>query len=882
MYACLGERMPGNKTDIPALLSGARRARVFAQVSAISENCATRTNLTFHAQPDMRALIYRGPRGYGKSVLLAQNCLYFAGRGYRYAYVSLAAGYEDEAALVAAIFDQIYSSTQDGEIPIPEDTQQLATAIWQADTLCASPILICVDDLDHGGGFVRCLEELAVESPRNIYFAFAAVSQHGLAHLALQTSVREMFADDLSFAKEEVTTFLNTETALTADDMMRETKGWPALCKIMSRTRYPDDKASRWPETKRFFLEEIVPTLTEKHLRFLEKTAVIDPASSESYNYVFKTNDAASLIGEIAFEHNLLRRSESHADLFILHPALRGYFQDRFLARSPERVSYILKRAAFWHWRRREFQQAVNLALRAGDHRWAHGLSEDIMLDLALRQGEIEALRTWLMQFPRRDLRNNPVITVAYAWILFFSQEASEAEMLLNEMPVVRTNDPTRIDRGWRQLVRAIGYATHDDLQLSETNCMNWIAEFGETSVVGKGAALTCLAFIMASQSRFSELSGFLALAHPVNSAGRQRYAFGWLHAAEIQAALNRGDMHGAQRLIEAARIDPSVQAKRTSFSAKMLIAFEAEALFELGKLEFSDSLVENYLDFAVKHGVTDVLYRVCRVTAAWRRRTNNPRGALAQLERVRSLALERKLNRLEVLIRMEIAELYLAEGIQGFDQAVPKESNPVFSGTHARQMRAKLSILRALGALGKGQYSLAVKNANEAGRTARAIDAGRLKVRALMCAAAAHAASGSIPVALKVAIEAYEMVVQLGCYQTARDTRDLLVGLAITSEAAFAELELGISAQEIETGNQLVLAQTLMTENTKQGGTTLSSKQIRVLQYVQKGLSNKQIADRLLVREDTVKWHMRKIFADLNVRSRVQAVTEAQAHNLI
>ena len=106
-------------------------------------------------------------------------------------------------------------------------------------------------------------------------------------------------------------------------------------------------------------------------------------------------------------------------------------------------------------------------------------------------------------------------------------------------------------------------------------------------------------------------------------------------------------------------------------------------------------------------------------------------------------------------------------------------------------------------------------------------------------------------------------MVVQLGCYQTARDTRDLLVGLAITSEAAFAELELGISAQEIETGNQLVLAQTLMTENTKQGGTTLSSKQIRVLQYVQKGLSNKQIADRLLVREDTVKWHMRKIFAD-------------------
>jgi LuxR family maltose regulon positive regulatory protein len=874
--------MFSKNTDISASPREAWRARVLARVNAISGDCIARAHLTFEAQSELRALIYRGPQGYGKSVLLAQNCLHFANDGNRFAYVSLAAGYDSEADLVAAICGQIYPRTQVGAPAVPKDFRQLATAMWQIDSLLMSPVLICVDDLDQGGDFVSRLEVFVTESPRNLHFAFAAVSRRGFAQLTLQTGVLEILLDDLSFSEKEVEAFSNTGKSYSADEMMHETRGWPALCKIMTGTEFPDDKASRWPETKRFFLEEIVPSLTEKHLRFLERAATIAPISSESFNYVFKTDDAAALMGDIAFDHNLLLRSKIHADIFLLHPALRDYFQERFLARTPERGSYFLKRAAFWHWRRREFQQAINLALRAGDHRWALGLSEDIMLDLALRQGEIEALRSLLIQVPKRAMQSNPAITLAYAWTLYFSQEASEAEKLLNAMPETRMNETSRIDRGWRQLVRAIGYATHDDLQLSETLCTNWISEFGNVNVVGKGAALTCLTFIMSSQSRFSELSKFLVLANPANTAGRQRFAFGWLHAAEIQAALNRGDMYGAQRLIEAARIDPNVQVERTPFSAKMLISFEAEASCELGMLEFSDDLVESYLEFAGKYGVTDILYRVCRVAAAWRRRTNDLRGALALLERVRALAQEKKLYRLETLIQMEIAELYIAEGIQGFDKAMPKESDPVFSGLHARPLRAQLSILRALAALRNGQYSLAVKNANEAGRTARAIDAGRLEVRALMCAAGAHAASESVPIARKVATEAYEMVLLLGCFQTAGDTRDLLAGLTITSDVAFTDLEFVVPAQKVETSDQLVGVRSLLPKSTRREGTTLSSKQIRVLRYVREGLSNKQIADRLLVREDTVKWHMRKIFADLNVRSRVQAVTEAQARNLI
>jgi DNA-binding NarL/FixJ family response regulator len=58
--------------------------------------------------------------------------------------------------------------------------------------------------------------------------------------------------------------------------------------------------------------------------------------------------------------------------------------------------------------------------------------------------------------------------------------------------------------------------------------------------------------------------------------------------------------------------------------------------------------------------------------------------------------------------------------------------------------------------------------------------------------------------------------------------------------------------------------------------------KQISVLKCVSNGMTNREIAERLYVTEDAVKWHMKKIFIKLKVTNRVQAVTEARLHGLL
>lgn len=64
--------------------------------------------------------------------------------------------------------------------------------------------------------------------------------------------------------------------------------------------------------------------------------------------------------------------------------------------------------------------------------------------------------------------------------------------------------------------------------------------------------------------------------------------------------------------------------------------------------------------------------------------------------------------------------------------------------------------------------------------------------------------------------------------------------------------------------------------------GDPLSEREIDVLRFVAGGLANKAIARALSLSEDTVKGHMRSIFAKLDVTDRTQAVTVAHRRGII
>lgn len=61
-----------------------------------------------------------------------------------------------------------------------------------------------------------------------------------------------------------------------------------------------------------------------------------------------------------------------------------------------------------------------------------------------------------------------------------------------------------------------------------------------------------------------------------------------------------------------------------------------------------------------------------------------------------------------------------------------------------------------------------------------------------------------------------------------------------------------------------------------------LSKREIQILEKLSRGCTDAEISESIFLSINTVKWHLRKIYNKLQIRSRMEAVNEAKKQGLI
>lgn len=93
---------------------------------------------------------------------------------------------------------------------------------------------------------------------------------------------------------------------------------------------------------------------------------------------------------------------------------------------------------------------------------------------------------------------------------------------------------------------------------------------------------------------------------------------------------------------------------------------------------------------------------------------------------------------------------------------------------------------------------------------------------------------------------------------------------------------ELMDAIRAVHTGKTRIPAEIAERLAERMGGPELTDRELEVLREVARGLSNKEIGNRLFISEATVKTHLNNILSKMGVADRTQAVTSAIQRGII
>jgi LuxR family transcriptional regulator, maltose regulon positive regulatory protein len=844
-------------------------------------------------------LLVQAPAGFGKTLLLAQWRREHLAHGAAVAWL-LAQPQDDPARFVQALALAVRVGagrpTFGHALLQPGGPGGLeGVTAWLAEVAqSALNLVLVVDEADRLPTDTRhALAYLLHNAPPNLRCIVAARTDcelglddlvaYGGCVLVGTAQLRFTLEETLQLARNRFGEAFDRDAAARLYDLA---EGWPLGLQLAlsvgattgGRTELPNVPL-QGPGLRSQLLEYLLGNLAPADLDFLTRISVADPLHPDLCSAIVPEGDAPGQLRRLLRDTPVFVASEQ-SDWLRLHSLAAEALRER-LATFPQAEQQALHgRASDWLAEHGLLEAAARHALASGQQQKAYELAERSLYEGLMTRGRQGSVLDWLQRLPADEIDRRPRLMLAAAWSLALSERHDEAQQW-----VARILSAPGVDDSLRcECAMILGGAAvfADD--------PDRFALLHDPWAEAPPLQSPLLLLIHANRTAYRALlDGEPALARlrqqqaPRGNGEAPAYLSRWGDFIIALTYLWEGQVLLAEQLLRPALANAEADLGRRSSFASSLAALLAAAVWERDQPEEAAALLAYRLDVLERSALPESVLlgfrTIARVAAATQQTEHR---ALELLGAMEAVGIARKLPRLRIAsltdqVRLH-ARRYRAETCRDLcrqiDAVIARPETPR-GPLWLRSVGGMRLLAQGYAAIAAQDWRAAVQPLAEVEALALQARQGRVRIEAL-------------------ALRAWVLD---RCGEKSQDLLREAVGLAEGAglRRVFPDAHPGLADWLRAAGDGIARRTPAAPQPLRETAPAsrpaslrappsmaLTPKEREVLELLGRNLSNKEIGLAMQVGEETIKWHMKNLFAKLDAGTRKQVVSRARILGLL
>ncbi len=855
----------------------------------------TRPRLTDRLQGGLNynLILVSAPAGFGKTTLLSEWARHSQPRT-QTAWVSLNEGDNDPVRFweyCIAALRTLHPDCGKDILPLlhspqPPPTESILTLLINDIAGFKGEFIIVLDDYhliesqQIHDGVTYLLEHIPVQ----MHLAIASRSDPPLplARFRGKGTMLEIGADDLRFTLEDATSLLSEMKTpeLSTEDVAalnERTEGWVVGLKMaalsMSGQKDIPGFITAFTGSQRYVMDYLMEEVLQKQsveIRdFLMKTSVLERLSGPLCDAVAGREDSQDI---------LLSLERSHLFIVPLDESRQWYRYEHLFAdllrhqletiSGVEDINELHRQASLWYEDNAFPDEAIHHALAAQDWESATRLIKEYGEKRRL-SGEYVTFLNWTQQLPEKVLISQPELCLGHigAMQMAGSLEAAESILKTLEKEVQGNNKLMGRIANLQALLAGRRY----DYPLSEELAKKALSLLSADDLEARASPNLYLGQTYLRRGNYKEAEPLLTEAYEAFQQTENYASASGALGALMWIIERKGQLHRAaemeQQAVESAGQSPASAASHIGLS---------KLSYEWNDLEAAIYHIQRVIELGRLIGAMQLRVEIHDLHALYRLAQGDKEGFLKALEKadleVRSIGDMPYIQAVHAAYRIQFAlkqdDLVNAE----------KWGNKLAENVDALPFDFNHIPSRLL--IAQGKISEAAEELQVIYYRAVQSEAQWIMIICRVCQVLAAETEES---ALDFLTDALTMAEPEGYIRTFVDEGKSLKPLL---EKALSK---GVTPEYIRKLLTIIEAEERQKRRMKKGEGApspyqelLSERELEVLRLMAEGLSNQQIADRLIISLSTTKNHVHNILEKLYVQGRTQAVTQARELELI